>query len=173
MLAVLAEINCLNSLQSMGVYPDKFYTSFDAFKDEVVSFRNATIIVIFAGSYMFNKRVVINLAKSLMKRADNKSDMGIEHVYVFSDVTLSGLYAYYKYYGHLDSVDVMRGWKTVKEGVFPWTKLRSTKKVEAVCRYSHFDMGDAEAARKLYNEKYSSEDEYLKLIVVPELSSCC
>ena len=169
MLAVLSEINCLESLNRMGVYPDRFYTSFDNFRDEVVSLRDATVVVIFAGSCLFNKRVVLNLAKSLMKRAENTNDKGINHVYVFSDITLHGLYAYYKYRGDLSTVDVMRGWDCIHKGVFPWTKLMSDKK-PCQLRLSSFDMGDAESFREAYKAKFSSEDDYIKLIVVPEIS---
>lgn len=168
MLAVLSESNCLQSLNNLGVYPDRFYTDFDAFRNESTTFVGATVIIIFAGSNHFNKRLVINVAKSLMKRAENQGDVGITHVYVFSDIAISGLYAYYKYRDRLDVVDVMRGWSAVRKDVSPWAKLRSEKK-ESVVRLSKYDMGDAEAQREAYKNLYSSEDEYRKLIVVPDI----
>lgn len=174
MLAVLAEINCLESLNKLGVYPDKFYTSFEAFKNDVISFRDATIIVIFAGSCHFSKRVTINLVKGLMKRASSKIDKGITHAYVFSDVTLLGLYGYYKYHDNLHRVDVMKGWSAVKTDVDPWPKLRSAPK-ECQKVFSRFDMGDAEEARASFKERKNKalskggDDLYVDLIKIPEL----
>ena len=166
MLVVLSEINCLHKLNQLGVHPDHFFTDFDDFRNYSTSFRNATIVVIFAGSCAFNKRLVLNLAKSLMKRADNENDVGIDKVYIFSDITLSGLYSYYRYNGDIKYVDVMRGWDCIKAGVFPWTKLISEEK-DVVRHLSLYDMGDAEGARDAYQKKYSAEDKYKDLIVVP------
>ena len=77
MLAILSEINCLDVLNSKGVYPDEFYTDIDKFKGNTVAFREATIFVIFAGNCRFNKKHTIELVKSLTKRADSELDKGI------------------------------------------------------------------------------------------------
>lgn len=170
MLVVLSEMNCLNKLRALGVYPDIFYTDENAFREQSATFMDATVIVIFGGSFRFNKRALINIIKGLMKRQESESDSGIKAIHVFSDSTISGLYAYYKYYGTLGSVDVMRGWNVVKKGVFPWTKLQTPEK-ETKMVMSKYDMSDAYELREQYKENKGKgvEDVYVKLIKVPKV----
>lgn len=168
MLAILSEINCLDVLNSKGVYPDEFYTDIDKFKGNTVAFREATIIVIFAGNCRFNKKHTIELVKSLTKRADSELDKGIEHVYVVSDMTIAGLRSYYKYEGNIDLVSIMHGWDSVKDNVDIWSKLQNSPK-ETICYMSSYDDGNIDDALERYNNRFKQEDEYVKLIVVPDV----
>lgn len=168
MLAILSEINCLKLLNSKGVYPDEFYTDIDIFKNNAVSFRDATVIVIFAGNCRFNKKHTIELVKSLMKRADSSLDASISHVYVVSDMTIAELRSYYKYEGNINKVSIMHGWDEVKGGIDIWSKLQGEKK-EAKCFYSAYDTGDCSKALAEYEKRGNKEDEYIELISIPKL----
>lgn len=168
MLAILSEINCLSVLNSKGVYPDEFYTDIEKFKASTVHFREATIIVIFAGNCRFNKKHTIELVKSLTKRAESEVDKGISHVYVVSDMTIAGLRSYYKYEGSIDTVNIMHGWSCVKTGVDIWAKLKNEPK-KSICYMSNFDLGNIENALKDYENRHKPEDEYIRLIVVPDV----
>ena len=168
MLAILSEINCLSVLNAKGVYPDEFYTDIEKFKNNTVSFRDATIIVIFAGNCRFNKKHTIELVKNLTKRADSEQDKGVSHVYVVSDMTIAGLRSYYKYEGNIDTVNIMHGWDCVKTGVDIWSKLQNEPK-KAICYMSNYDLGNIEEPLKEYEARYKPEDEYARLIVVPNV----
>lgn len=170
MLAILSEIDCLSTLQSKGVYPDEFYTDLEAFKNNVVFFKNATIIIIFAGNCQFNKKHTIELIKSLLKRADAARDLGISHVYVLSDITIAGLRSYYKYECNIDTVDIMHNKNSIARNIDIWSKLQ-TKPKEAKLFHSDFNLGVVDEAIKRYNSRYSKEDEYIKLIKVPDMKS--
>lgn len=170
MLAVLSEINCLETLNRKGVYPDEFYTDVDIFKNRAVSMRDAIVLVIFAGSCRFNKRYTLEFLKTLMHREDSEQDSGIKRVYIVSDITLSGIRSYYKYTGNLDLVDIMHGWKCFKQKVDIWPRLR-TEKVETVCYLSQYDSGDTEEVLKQYMENLVFKDEYADLVRVPDLQT--
>ncbi len=170
MLVVLSEMNCLSKLQALGVYPDEFFTDEVAFREQSAMFMDATVLVIFGGSFRFNKRMMINLIKNLMKRQESTVDVGIKSVHVFSDSTISGLFAYYKYRGSLDKVDVMRGWNVIKKDVFPWGKLQTPeKKTKTVM--SRYDLNDSSEAREAYKKQRGTgvEDVYMKLIKIPKV----
>ena len=168
MQVILSEIDCLDVLNAKGVYPDEFYTDFEIFKNNMPFFREATVIVIFAGNCRFNKKLTLEVVKSLMKRASSDTDNGIKAVYVVSDITIAGLNSYYKYEGSINTVSVMRGWKEVLKDTNIWKKLASPKK-ESVKYLSRFDSGDISEPLKRYQERERAEDEYKKLIKVPNL----
>lgn len=168
MLVVLAEINCLSSIKALGVHPDVFYTDLEQFKNDMATFRDATIIVVFAGNCRFNKRVTINIIKGLLKRASSGNDVGIKNVYVFSDLTISGLYQYYKYDNEISKCNVMRGWNPVRKNVCPWVRLRNEEH-ETVCKMSKYDMGDSTDAHEAYEKRQNTEDQYIDLIKVPDI----
>lgn len=170
MLAILSEIDCLSVLQSKGVYPDEFYTDLEKFKKNTVFFKDATIIVIFAGNCQFNKKHTIELIKGLLKRASTKRDLGVSHVYVVSDMTIASLKSYYKYEGNIDTVNIMHGWNCIVSGVDIWCKLRNEPK-DAKVFHSPYYSGIVTEAIDRYNARYSKEDEYIKLIKVPNLKS--
>jgi hypothetical protein len=168
MLAILSEIDCLKVIQAKGVYPDEFYTSIDTFRNNTPVFRDATIIVIFAGNCRFNKKHTIELIKILTKRAEDPNDGGISHVYVISDMTIAGLRSYYKYEGTINTVSIMHGWNSVKDDVDIWIKLRNEPK-EATCYFSTFDSGVVDGLVADYRNKYTKEDDYIKLIQIPNV----
>ena len=170
MLAILSEIDCLSALQAKGVYPDEFYTDLDTFKNNVVFFKNATIIVIFAGNCQFNKKHTVELVKNLLKRAEAKRDLGVSHVYVISDITIAGLRSYYKYEGNIDLVNIMHGWDKVAENIDIWCKLQNEPKEARVFNSPYWN-GVVDNAISRYNSRYSKEDDYIKLIKVPNLQS--
>lgn len=168
MLAVLSEIDCLKTLQGKGVHPNEFYTNLEEFKNRVVFMKDATVLVIFAGNCRFNKKHTLEFVKSLMRRADTEKDSGIQHVYIISDMTLAGIRSYYKYSGNLDVVDIMHGWKSVKENVNIWPKLQ-TPECETVCHYSMYDSGEVGTLVEMCKTEASHPDPYQKLVQVPNM----
>lgn len=168
MLAVLAEINCLESLQSKGVYPDEFYTDLEIFKNRAVFMKDTTVLVIFAGNCRFNKRYTLEFVKTLMQRAESDKDSGIKRVYIVSDMTLAGIRSYYKYTGNIDTVDIMHGWKCAKSGVNIWPKLK-TKEVEASLYLSRYDTGEVSELLAQCKAEAEIVDEYKPLIQIPDI----
>lgn len=170
MLVILSEINCLDNLRRLGVEPDEFYTDMRQFDNNSVTFREATIVVIFAGNCAFNKKRTIELVKNLMKRASATNDFGIKAVYVVSDTVIPSLSSYYKYTGNLNTVDIMNSWNVVKAGVDIWLKL-SKRSVSDKCKtyFSDYDKGICDEARAAYEKRHKSEDDYVKLIKVPSV----
>ncbi len=168
MFVVLSEINCLHTLNKMGVYPDCFYTDYDLFKNVVVGYSDVKLVVILAGSCAFNKRHTIEFIKTLVKRAKDSGDVGIRKIHVVTDTSLANLSTYFKYSGHLANVDKYSGWK-LKEKNYPlWDTLKGEPK-ETEVFLSSYDVGNATSARETYKNRQNSEDEYLKLIKVPNV----
>lgn len=172
MFAVLSEINCLKTLNNFGVYPDEFYTDIDLFRNRAVSFKDATLMVIFAGSFRFNKRLTIEMVKNFVKRASSDEDSGIKKVYVLSDVTIPSLNKYYKYTSTIQKVDIMRSWNAVRKDIDIWKFLRTEKK-ESKCYMSSYDLGNATDYEEVYKspDRKNTEDEYVKLIFIPDIKS--
>jgi hypothetical protein len=168
MQVILSEIDCLDALNKYGVYPDEFYTDFEAFKNNMAFFNDAIVLVIFAGNCRFNKKITLEATKGLMKRAESKSDKGIKAVYVVSDMTIAGVKSYYKYEGNIDKVSIMHGWKEVMTDVNIWKKLSSQPKKSTVYLAKQ-DTANIEDALERYKNRGKSEDEYAHLIQVPNL----
>ena len=167
MISVLSEINCLKVLNTYGVYPDYFYTDFEAFKNHVIGLMDADIVVIMAGTCTFNKRLTIEFIKTLLKRRDNKNDKGIRSVTIISDTILQSLDSYYKFTGNLSSVDLCSYWKVKEKEVDIWGSLSSEPKRTQVV-LSSYDRGIIEG---LNRSKNSSEDDLIRLIKVPDVKS--
>ena len=167
MFYVLAEMNCLQTLNKFGIYPDEFYTDIAKFKENSVAFWDATILIIFAGNNFFNKRHVVELAKDLLKRIELK-DGAVKHVYVISDSTLPSLGSYYKYTHTMDKVDIMRGWNCVKKGIIIWHKLKTPEK-KSICFMSPYDMGSSIHIKRQIESSVGLDDDYRKLIQIPDL----
>lgn len=169
MLSVLSEINCLKVLNTYGVYPDYFYTDFEAFKNHVIGLMDADIVVIMAGTCTFNKRLTIEFIKTLLKRRDNENDKGIRSVTIISDTTLQSLDMYYKFVGNLNNVDLYSYWKVKEKDVDVLSSLSSTRKNTKIVlsKYDQGKLGDASNNKP----KVSSEDDLLRLIKVPDVKS--
>lgn len=170
MLVCLAEFDCMKHLNDLKVYPDRFYTDFEVFRNEIIGLRDCTCIVILGGFNRFNRRVITNFLKGLMKRADAEEDTGVKAVYTFADGTVSGLYSYYKYRGDFTHVDVMRGWNVVRADVFPWTKLQSEPR-ECKRILSDYDKSDIAGLIRKYKETHVAEDDYIPLIRIPDVKA--
>lgn len=160
----------METLNKLGVYPDEFYTDLDTFRNRAITFKDATLMVIFAGSFRFNKRHTIEMIKNFVKRASSEKDSGIKKVYVLSDVVIPSLNKYYKYLNTIDRVDIMRSWDAVRTDVDIW-KFLKTEKRESKCFMSSYDLGNANSYRDAYTspERKNTEDEYTKLIFIPNI----
>lgn len=172
MLVVLSEINCLGRLHYMGIYPDMFFTDFELFKHKTASFKNADIIFIIAGSCQFNKHVIIDKVKELMKREQNEKDFGINSVNVVTDVNIPNLRKYYKFIGDIDDLTEFCGWKNRGKVDF-WSAYRGAKKEIIDDVYlSEFDKGNTDELCEYYKSiaMHDTEDEYVNLIFKPDLS---
>lgn len=166
MLVVLSELNCIDKLNNHGIYPDKFYTDIDAFRNSAISFNNANIIIIFAGSCSFNKKHTLELVKSLKKREDNQRDNGVTNVFVLSDTELPLNCDYFRFEFDLFDLTLQSGKKN-KGKIDFWGSV-STQKKEAELHLSDYDKG-------VYNEdssiskRASSEESLIRLIKIPDV----
>lgn len=166
MLVVLSEINCLGVLHNMGVYPDMFFTDFELFKNRTAMFENADVIFIIAGSCQFNKHVIIDKVKELMKREVNDKDTGINSVNVVTDVNIPNLRRYFKFVGNINDLTEFCGWKN-KGKVHFWDAYKSQKRKDITQEngiyLSSFDTGLSDELRKEYREKsyhkYSDKED--------------
>ena len=170
MLVILSEINCLKLLNDMGVYPDLFYTDFDAFKTGTFLYDHANVIILFAGNNRFTKRLVMEQIILLSKRAENENDNSIDNLFVVSDIQFNSLSQYYMYTHDLSHIYLYEKTKQKDEVEF-WEMFKTAPKKSEV-KLSKYDMGDSsDAYSRFKNRRASSEDEYLDLIIVPERSS--
>ena len=132
MLVVVSEMNCLNKLNTLGVYPDKFYTDLNLFKNQAFTFQDAYIIMILAG-FQFYKRHSIEIAKSMMKRANNPKDKSIEKVYILSDVVMESFSEdYFLIKNDLNDLDLMKKKRVKQPNVDFFGKIKSSPKESEV-----------------------------------------
>lgn len=172
MLAVLAEIDCLDYLQKQGIYPDEYYTDYDLFRNHCTSFKDATILFILAGSCHFNKRHITEFIKSQYKRMENEKDIGISNVIVVTDYMIPTLQLYYKFDNNLDNVYKCNGWKKAKFASNIWVdvdKAQTQTRHEVALYLSDFDKGITEKKIEKYKSYESKEDELIRLIIQPNI----
>ena len=169
MLVVMSEINCLKSLNKRGVYPDKFYTSFDSFKDDIIHFQNCTLMIILAGSCRFNKHLMLNIINNIYKRYENEHDVGVTDLYVFSDCVLPHLdHFYYKFKGNFEQVDQYRKSFKTRSDLWIWNKFQSAPK-KSECILSRFDRNETKHLLDAYEDRFRGDDAYIELIKVPKI----
>jgi len=171
MLVVLSEINCLPYLQSKGINPDVFYTDFHLFKNQIVTLKDLTVVVLFVGNCRFNKRHVVEYCKTLRKYRKNAS-MGINHVYVISDNIISNLDNYFVFDTDIEQLKIYNGEKFVEDDKVVLDKIRThnANGKEPIVHLTDFDKGDATALIEEYtNKKTTVADEYKEIIQVPNL----
>lgn len=156
-LVVLAEINCLKSLNNLGVFPDSFYTDYDLFKKKQFMLSDSHVIVVFAGSCSFKKRYIL----------ETIDDIGVSNVTVISDVYLPSLDRYYKYQGKLTNISEYSGWKLKEKDSDIWDRI--PKGVRGTDTQIYLKKSDINAIRDTYKARTSSEDELRHLIKKPEI----
>jgi hypothetical protein len=168
MLAILSEINCLNTLKGLGIYPDAFYTDYNLFKNQVITLKDVTAVIILAGTCSFNKKHTIEFCKILRKYRKDPN-MSIRHVYIISDSEISNLDNYYKFTGDISDLTIMNKYKVVEKDTQLFDKLRSYGKNDTKLFLSDYDKGDSAKAREVYAHRGNSEDDYKELIKVPDV----
>ena len=170
MLVILSEINCLDNLNKIGVYPDIFYTDYEKFKTETFLFDNADVIILFAGNSRFVKRLVFEQIIMLTKRAEDETDKGVRNLFVITDIKLGTLKKYYKYTYDITETYLTENFKE-KEQVDIWGMFKTPPKQTKVI-LSDYDIGNSSDARNRFeNRRTTSEDDYLDLIVTPDIRS--
>ena len=172
MLAVLAEINCLDYLNEKGIYPDEYFTDFGLFKNRCVAYKEATLLIILAGVCKFNKRLITDFIKAQTKRALNHADKGIKKVIVLSDSMIPNLDEYYKFENRLERFYKCKGWNKAKTKTDIWSEidLAQTQGVHEVALYlDDFDKGITDTYIEKYKSYESKEDELKKLIKIPNV----
>lgn len=165
MLAVLSEINCLAQLQTMEVYPDFFSTSFEEFKNHVVTFNDCSAIIILAGINRFYRKHVVELIRDL-----RRMDYNIKDVIVITDATVPNIGVYYKLHGNLHNLDKYDGWKLLETRSSILDSYKGELKIPKVI-LSHYDRGIMHKADATWVKRKSSEDELISLIQIPNLNS--
>lgn len=174
MLVVLSEIDCIDYLREMGLYPDEYFTDFEIFRNKAVSFRDASILVILAGTCRFSVRHTIEVVKLFYKRQSNSKDSGIKDVIVLSDSTISGLSKYYKFKDNLEKVDEYNKTRCVKKNINLWGTLDDlqTKGEHDIHLYrSDFDKGKINTLETKIRSKVKVDDEYIHLIKVHDVKA--
>lgn len=166
MLVILSELNCIDKLNNHGIYPDKFYTDVDAFRNSAISFSKANIIIIFAGSCSFNKKHTLELVKSLKKREANERDNGITNVFVLSDSDLPLNCDYFRFETDIFDLTLQSG-KRNKGAVDFWGSV-STQKKEAELYLSSYDKGVYDE-NMAFHKRASSEESLIRLIKTPDV----
>ena len=169
MLAVLSEINCLNQLQAMEVYPDFFSTDFEAFKNHTVTFTDCTVCIILAGINRFYRKHLIELTKNFIKLVDADNN-NITEVIVITDATIPSIGTFYKIKGNLKRVDEYNGWNLIKENYDIWSRLKSEVR-QPVIKLSAYDRGILEKDESKWVKRKSSEDNLIPLIKVPNIKA--
>lgn len=157
----------------MDIYPNEFYTDFMLFKNRAASFNDADIIVLFAGSCQFSKRHVLDIVRTLRKRADDEKDTGIRSLTIFTDVFLPSIDKYYKFRGKLTSVSEYSGWKVKEKDSDIWSRVPhgSRGMYTEACYLTPYDNGDVTKLREAYKNVSSSHEGYRGLIKKPDFSS--
>lgn len=164
MLLVLSEIECLDYLNSVDVYPDIFFTDFKMFKNMVVGTENADIVILLAGTCRFSKRLISELATQLMNRAKSETDGGIRSVCVMSDTDLRSIPLYYKYDGRPFSFLPVENGKIKKTPVDLWSRYKSEPKETTVYLVRSALNELAENIQK----RHDKDDDLLEVIQTPE-----
>lgn len=168
MLKVLAEMNCLKSLNKLGIYPDDFYTDFVEFKNNTSMFVEDTVLIIASGICSFNRKHLVDLAKSLKRREEDPNDKGVVKVIVISDSDLPNLKGYYKFTNSLDNLVSKDGWKERGEGKDVLLSLQSPPK-KSTLHLSRRHRGECADLVEAYKNHGNKEDEYCKIIQVPDV----
>lgn len=168
MLNVLSEINCLELLESKGIYPDSFYTDFELFKKKSTSFKDADVVIFKLGTCSFSGGQIIEFVNLLRKRVQNEKDKGIKSVTLVSDIEMPVVGEYYRCDEHFTEFEKYNGKKLDKKGIDFITMLDDMQdKEDNVIQtfYSDFDKGNSEPIREsILNKEPSSEDELIRLI---------
>lgn len=165
MLLVLSEIDCTDYLNKMGIYPDELFTDLEMFKNKMIIASDADIIVIFAGSCQFSKRIVSELITKMRKRISEKTDTGINSLLVLSDTELKHIDDYYIYYGRPNEVFKVSKKKVEKNPTDVWSSYRSAEKP---CK-KYLVQYDCEKAAEAVKKRFDKDDELLQVIQVPEM----
>lgn len=169
MLIVMSEINCLKALENRGVYPDKFYTSFDSFKEDVIHFQDTVVVIIMAGSCRFNKHLMLDEINKIYRRYENDHDKGVTALYVFSDCVLPNFKQfYYKFEGNFERIDQYKGGIRTRQDLVVWDKFQTTPH-EVECVLSRFDRGETTHIRDEFENRFRNDDAYIELIKVPHI----
>lgn len=168
MLVILSEIDCIDKLNNNGIYPDKFFTDVDLFRNHAISFTDAHIIIIFAGNCRFNKKHTIELVKYMYKRSENQADRGISSLFVLSDSELPLPMEYFRFSEDLFELTRYRGKRNMGLADI-WGSVSSVKK-EAEVFLSDYDKGSYIKEKSSF-KRASSEEDLIRLIRVPDVKT--
>lgn len=168
MLVVLAEVNCLPNLQKNGIYPDVFYTDYNLFKNQVITYKDVTVIVILSGTCRLNKRHTIEFFKILRKYRRDEN-MGIRHAYLISDSIINNLDNYYFMEDDITNLTVMNGKKSVEKDKALLERLRRNTPRKATIYLSREDKGDATKIIQKIESKDAVGDKYISVIQIPDI----
>lgn len=169
MLIVFSEMNCLENLNNLGVYPDEFYTDFDTLQKRVIYFRNAFVVFILAGGSNYSRKHILNFVDTLKERAANSADSGVLGYAVVSDSELETFDKYYRYTRYFDVVYEASRTHVGKKKLDIWSKLKSEPK-KSLCYMSPFDMGGIEFIVERFMNRPRNDDVYAEKIVIPTMA---
>lgn len=170
-LLVLSEIDCRDFLKSRGIFPDEFYTDFVLFRNKSASFTGCDVFILFAGSCHFSKRHVLDIIKTLKRRAANEKDNGINSVTVFTDVFLPTLDKYYKYQGKLSNISEYSHWKLIEKASPVWSQVpKGSGGTDLVSYLTDYDRGEVDSLKETYIKSLEGDSALRALIQKPNFS---
>lgn len=165
MLAIFSEINVINQLNQIGVYPDIYATDIEMFRNLAIGLKaDATVVVIVGTGCDINRFRTLEMVESLFSR---KKAGYIGNIYVLSNMRLPKVPVYYKYDLNLDKA--IRSGDTVKNDgeIYNVFYGLSDNTENGQIYLSKFDLGDSTDVRTRYEAETSKVDEYVKLIRKP------
>ena len=166
MLIFLTETNILNYLNTRGIYPDSYYTSIKAFKEDMISFNDATVVIVFSGNCRFNRKLTTELAITLQSRAE-KGGLGISDVVILTDMELPEIKKYFYYTDSPDIADeYIKGKKTRSDLKILSDFVGEPKK--SYVKLNSYDRGDITKPLNSFNNRNTFDDKYKELIKIPE-----
>ena len=172
MFVVLSEINTLDYLHRHGVYPNEFYTDLNLFKESAVHFKDAIVLVVFAGVTNFRKRNVCAEINHLRDRAKSTVDTGVKGVIVIADTTLP-IQNYYMYSRNWNKVSLRSNWVDLQKGIDFFASLKAAlgeENVEGtVCDIKYAETIEEAKQRieeNLKAKSHQDEDAYIPKIKV-------
>lgn len=165
MLFLLSEIECLDFIKSVGVYPDEYYTDFELFKNRVALADDTDIIILMAGTCQMSKRIIIEIATQLRRRAEDTTDKGIRSVCLMADTKLNIQMEYFYYEDRPLFFKKCENGKMSNIVLDVWEQYRSDEK-DVISHIKHINRDDkAEAIQ----DRQDKDDALLKVIKVPEI----
>lgn len=163
-LIVLSETNNLDYLRKHGIYPSQFFTDMQMFEKMSSFFRNVKLCCILTGSCSFSRRKLNEMFTFVQERIDDEESNSIKELLIFSDTDVFDR-EYYRYTNSLGSVNLMKGKRTLKEGINPWKtfEYQPSKETVEFLRAEH--VGNIGTSLERYKEHVNTKKTEIEGVI--------